>query len=48
MVVNTSLSRDTPDEVLGKAVQFAAVTGERDKTRMVCAILHKKHYDSVH
>ena len=25
--------------------QYAAVAGERDKTRMVCAILHKKHYD---
>ena len=46
MVVDIhSLSRDTPDEVLDKAVQFAAVAGERDKTRMVCAILHKKHYD---
>ena len=46
MVVDThSLSRDTPDGMLHKAVQFAAVAGERDKTRMVCAILHKKHYD---
>ena len=46
MVVNTrSLSRDTPDEVLDKAVQYAAVAGESDKTRMVCAILHKQHYD---
>ena len=46
MVVNTcTISRDTADEVLDKAVQYAAVAGERDKTRMVCAILHKKHYD---
>ena len=46
MVVNTcAVSRDTADEVLDKAVQFAAIAGERDKTRMVCAILHKKHYD---
>ena len=46
MVVNTrTISRDTPDQVLGKAFQYAAVAGERDKTRMVCAILHKKHYD---
>ena len=30
---------------LGNAVQYAAVAGERDKTRMVCAIFHKKHYD---
>ena len=27
------------------AVQYAGIAGERDKTRMVCAILHKKHYD---
>ena len=41
MIVDThSLSRDTPDEMLDKAVQFAAAAGERDKTRMVCA-----HYD---
>ena len=26
-------------------MQYAAAAGERDKTRMVCAILHKKHYD---
>ena len=46
MVVNTcTISRDTVDEVLDKAVQFAAIAGERDKTRMVCAILPKKHYD---
>ena len=46
MVVDThSLSRNTPDEMLHKAVQPAAVAGEWDKTRMVCAILHKKHYD---
>ena len=46
MVVNTrTISRDSPDEVLDSAVQFAAVAGESDKTRMVCAILHKKHYD---
>ena len=46
MVVDThSLSRDTPDEVLDEAVQFAAAAGKRDKTRIVCAILHKKHYD---
>ena len=46
MVVNTcTISRDTADEVLDKAVQYAAAAGERDKTRMVCAILHKKHYD---
>ena len=36
MVVDThSLSWDTPDELLDKAVQYAAVAGERDKTRMV-------------
>ena len=46
MVVNTrTISRDTADEVLDKAVQYAAIAGERDKTRTVCAILHKKHYD---
>ena len=46
MVVNTrTISGDTPDQVLDKAVQYAEVAGERDKTRMMCAILHKKHYD---
>ena len=46
MVVNTrTLSRDTADQDLEKAVQYAGIAGERDKTRMVCAILHKKHYD---
>ena len=46
MVADTStISRDTADQVLDNAVQYAAVAGERDKTRMVCAILHKKHYD---
>ena len=36
MVVDThSLSRDTPDKVLDKAVQFAAAAGERDKTNGV-------------
>ena len=36
VVVNTcTISRDTPDEVLDKAVQYAAAAGERDKTRMV-------------
>ena len=40
-----SLSRNTPDKMLHKAVQSAAVAGEWDKTRMVCAILHKQHYD---
>jgi hypothetical protein len=46
MVVNTrTLSGDTADQDLEKAVQYAGIAGERDKTRMVCAILHKKHYD---
>ena len=37
MVVNTrTISRDTADEVLDNAVQYAAVAGERDKTS--CAI----------
>jgi hypothetical protein len=46
MVVNTrTLSRDTADHALEKAVQYAGIAGERDKTRMVCAILHKEHYD---
>ena len=41
MVVNTrTLTGGTPDEALDKAVQYAAVAGERDKTKMVCAILH--------
>ena len=31
--------------MLDKAVQLAAVAGESDNTRMVCAILHKQHYD---
>ena len=32
MVVNTrTISRDTADEVLDKAVQYAAAAGERDK-----------------
>ena len=46
MVVNTcTISRDTADEVLDNAVQYAAAAGERDNTRMVCAILHKKRFD---
>ena len=46
MVVDTrTISRDTADQVLEKTVQYAAVAGERDKTRMVCAILHRGHYD---
>ena len=46
MVVNTrTLTGGTPDEALDKAVQYAAVAGERDKTKMVCAILHNGHYD---
>src|SRR5690349_18016646 len=46
MVVNTrTLSRDTADQDLEKAVQYVGIAGERDKTRMVCAILHKEHYD---
>ena len=46
MVVDTrTISRDTADQVLEKPVQYAAVAGERDKTRMVCAILHRGHYD---
>ena len=44
MVVNTRPSLVT-HLVLENAVQYAAAAAERDKTRMVCAILHKKHYD---
>ena len=45
MVVDTrTISRDTADEVLEKTVQYAAVAGERDKTKMVCAI-GQGHYD---
>ena len=45
MVVNTrTISPFTADEVLDthNAVQYAAAAG---KTKVVCAILHKKHYD---
>jgi hypothetical protein len=35
----------TPDEKLFQAVELAAILGESEKSRVVCAILHKGHFD---
>ena len=46
MVVNADeISRDTPDEKLHLAVSSAIAPGEFDKSRVVCAVLHKCHFD---
>ena len=46
MVIDAEMvSRDTPDQDLGKAVKFELTPGECDKKRVVCAVLHRKHFD---
>jgi hypothetical protein len=46
MVIDAEMiSRDTPDQDLGKAVKFEPTPGECDKKRVVCAVLHRKHFD---
>ena len=46
MVIDAKMvSRDTPDQDLAKAVKFGLTPGECDKKRVVCAVLHRKHFD---
>jgi hypothetical protein len=46
MVIATDkIFSTTPDEKLLESVVSAFVPGEREKSRVVCAILHKEHFD---
>jgi len=45
-VISTSrIFNNTPDEKLVESVVLATVPGECDKSRVVCAVLHKNHFD---
>jgi hypothetical protein len=46
VIVDTNrICLDTPDTDLHKATEEAIVAGERDKSRVVCLVLHKNHFD---
>ena len=46
MVIDAGrITRDTPDQDLCKAVNFVITPGECEKTRVVCAVIHRLHYD---
>jgi len=45
-VIPTSrIFNNTPDEKLVESVVLASVPGECDKSRVICAVLHKNHFD---
>jgi hypothetical protein len=46
MVIDAGrITRDTPDQNLYKAVEYVITPGECEKTRIVCAVVHRNHYD---
>ena len=45
VIVTANIFSTTPDEKLLESVFPAFVAGEREKSRVVCAILHKEHFD---
>ena len=46
MVIDAEMiSRDTPDQDLAKAVKLELTPGECDKKRVVCGVLHRKHFE---
>ena len=45
VIVTANIFSTTPDEKLLESVFPAFVAGEREKSRVVCAILHNEHFD---
>jgi hypothetical protein len=45
VIVTDNIFSTTPDEKLFLSVFPAIAPGEREKSRVICAVLHKDHFD---